>query len=141
MLGMSSGRLDDLIHELHEEKMETINCLDCANCCKTISPAVTDRDLLRISKYLRIKPSCLVEQYLRIDEEEDYVFTKSPCPFLNDDNYCAIYPVRPKACREYPHTDRPRQRQILDLTMKNVSVCPVVYNIVEEVKRKSALIK
>jgi Fe-S-cluster containining protein len=23
-----------------------------------------------------------------------------------DDNKCSIYEVRPKACREYPHTDR-----------------------------------
>ncbi len=30
----------------------------------------------------------------------------SPCPFLGDDNYCSVYEARPKACREYPHTDR-----------------------------------
>lgn len=29
-----------------------------------------------------------------------------PCPLLGRDNYCAVYADRPKACREYPHTDR-----------------------------------
>jgi Fe-S-cluster containining protein len=47
-----------------------------------------------------------------------------------------IYEVRPKACREYPHTDRKKFQQITDITLKNVAICPAAYNIVEEMKRK-----
>ena len=51
-------------------------------------------------------------------------------------NYCLIYDVRPKACREFPHTDRKKFQQISNLTMKNVAICPAAYNIVEEMKKR-----
>lgn len=128
--------LDTVMGDLHNETFARINCLNCANCCKTISPFLIDRDIQRISKYLKIKPSEFVSQYLDLDNEGDYVFKTSPCPFLMDDNYCSIYNVRPRACREYPHTDRKRFIQILDLTLKNTFVCPAVFEIVEELHKK-----
>lgn len=42
----------------------------------------------------------------------------------------------PKACREYPHTDRIKQHQLLKLTEKNADVCPAVFEIVEKLKYK-----
>jgi Fe-S-cluster containining protein len=128
--------LDSVMEGLHHEAFERINCLDCANCCKSISPFLIDRDIQRISKYLKIKPSEFVSEYLEVDDDGDYVFKKSPCPFLMDDNYCSIYDVRPRACREYPHTDRKRFIQILDLTLKNTFVCPAVFEIVEEMHKR-----
>jgi len=44
--------------------------------------------------------------------------------------------VRPKACREFPHTDRKKFQQISHLTLKNVAICPAAFNIVEEMKRR-----
>ena len=73
---------------------------------------------------------------MRIDEDNDYVLKSVPCTFLGEDNCCSIYEVRPKACREYPHTDRIKQYQLLKLTQKNVEVCPGVYDIVEKLKPK-----
>ncbi|MGC9343554.1 MAG: YkgJ family cysteine cluster protein [Bacteroidales bacterium] len=128
--------LDSVMESLHHEAFSRINCLDCANCCKTISPFLIDRDIQRISKYLKIKPSEFVSEYLDLDNEGDYVFKKSPCPFLMDDNYCSIYDVRPRACREYPHTDRKRFIQILDLTLKNTFICPAVYEIADKLHSK-----
>ncbi|MFN2424681.1 MAG: YkgJ family cysteine cluster protein, partial [Cryomorphaceae bacterium] len=40
----------------------------------------------------------------------------------------------PKACREYPHTDRRNMQEILDLTLKNAAVCPAVFEILERMK-------
>ncbi|MDP2112570.1 MAG: YkgJ family cysteine cluster protein, partial [Bacteroidota bacterium] len=86
----------------------------------------------KLAKRLKIKPVEFVAQYLYIDEDKDYVFKQTPCPFLMADNYCMVYEDRPKACREYPHTDRKRMYQILNLTHKNCEVCPVVYCITSE---------
>ena len=105
-----------------------------ANCCKSISPIVIDRDIDRIAKFLKIKPSKAIEDYFELDEDEDYVFRQTPCPFLMADNYCMIYEARPRACREYPHTDRKRFSQIANLTYKNTFVCPAVFDVVEELK-------
>jgi Fe-S-cluster containining protein len=46
-----------------------------------------------------------------------------------------VYESRPTACREYPHTDRKRMYQIMDLTYKNTIVCPAVLDIVEQLKK------
>ena len=126
--------LDQKIHQLHEEVFSCTDCLECANCCSTTGPSFTDKDIGRIAKYLRIKPSEFTEKYLRIDEDKDYVLHQVPCAFLDEDNRCKIYDVRPKACREFPHTDRIKQYQILNLTQKNVAICPAVYHIVEKLK-------
>ncbi len=128
--------LDKRITSLHDYYMGQMNCLDCGNCCKSISPAINDKDIDRIAKYLKKKPSKIVEQYLQMDEEGDYIFPSQPCPFLGADNYCSIYEARPKACREYPHTDRSKQGKILNITYNNIAVCPVVYDIVQELKKE-----
>lgn len=128
--------LDDTIHYLHEEVFEEIDCLSCANCCKTLGPRITDRDIEKIASALRKKPKEIVELYLRIDEDGDYVFKSMPCPFLGADNYCAIYTERPKACREYPHTDRKKFHQISSLTIKNAETCPAVFEILERLKKE-----
>ena len=128
--------LDKLIHPIHDDVFSCTDCLKCANCCTTTGPLFNDKDISRIAKYLRIKPSEFVDRYLRIDEDNDYVLQSVPCTFLGEDNYCSIYEVRPKACREYPHTDRIKQHQLLKLTEKNVDVCPAVFEIVEKLKHK-----
>ncbi len=128
-------QLDYLMQELHEAEFERTDCLECANCCKTTGPLFTDKDIDRISKHFRQKPQQFIEQYLRVDEDKDYVLQDVPCAFLGADNYCSIYDVRPKACREFPHTDRKKFQQISNLTLKNVAVCPAAFNIVEEMKK------
>lgn len=132
------GDLDNVVEKIHQDVFTRINCLDCANCCKTTSPILIDRDIDRIAKRLKAKPSQIIEQYLKIDEDGDYVFTQAPCPFLLPDNYCMIYDDRPRACREYPHTNRKRFHQILKLTWHNTLVCPAVLEIVEGLKTKFA---
>ncbi|WP_081211320.1 YkgJ family cysteine cluster protein [Salegentibacter sediminis] len=128
--------LDRQMQELHEDEFSRTNCLDCANCCKTTGPLFTNKDIERISKHLKLKPQQFIEQYLRIDEDNDYVLQEVPCAFLAPDNYCLIYDVRPKACREFPHTDRKDFHKISNLTIKNTAICPAAYNIVEEMKRR-----
>ncbi|MEC7646505.1 MAG: YkgJ family cysteine cluster protein [Bacteroidota bacterium] len=132
---VNTKALDSLILPIHEEVFECTNCLECANCCKTTGPLFTDKDISKIAKHLNLKPSDFTEKYLRIDEDRDYVLKSVPCAFLGEDNSCSIYAFRPKACREFPHTDRRKQFQLLDLTKKNVEVCPAVFNIIEKLKR------
>lgn len=124
------------MQELHDQAFEEIDCLSCGNCCRTTSPIVSDRDIDRISKYLRTKPGDLIERYLRLDEDGDYVFRSAPCPFLQDDNCCSIYEERPQACRTYPHTDRKKFQQLTKLTYTNSFICPAVQRILELLEAK-----
>lgn len=128
-------QVDDAFHTVHEEVFEKINCLACANCCKTTSPIFYQTDVERVAKSLRMKPGDFIEKYLRVDEDKDYVLKSSPCPFLDAENYCSVYEDRPKACREYPHTNRKKMVQIMELTYKNTLVCPAVFEMVERLKK------
>lgn len=129
-------KLDKITQNIHEEVFAQTNCLDCANCCKTTGPLFERKDIERIAKYLRLKPAQFEAQYLRIDEENDWVLQQVPCAFLGEDNACSIYDVRPKACREFPHTDRPKIYQIAQHTQKNVAICPAAFSIVEKMKER-----
>ena len=128
--------LDQITEQIHDEVFAKINCLDCANCCKTTGPLFTTKDIERISKHLRMKPKDFELKFLQTDEDQDLVLQNLPCWFLGDDNECTIYDVRPKACREYPHTDRKKVYQINDLMMKNTLICPAAYVWVEKMKEK-----
>jgi Fe-S-cluster containining protein len=124
-------QLDSWFHQGHQEVFQTLDCLDCANCCKTTSPIFRDADIRRIAKHLRMKEAAFVEQYLRLDEDHDFVLQHSPCSFLGHDNHCSIYEHRPLACREYPHTDRKNMHQILKITEQNTQICPAVAKIID----------
>jgi len=131
--------LDYTMRELHEDEFSRTDCLQCANCCKTTGPLFTNTDIERLAKYFKVKPSAFIDKHLRVDEENDYVLKEVPCTFLGPDNYCSIYEVRPKACREFPHTDRKKFQQISHLTLKNVAICPAAFNIVEAMKKRIGL--
>ena len=128
-------KVDDAFHQVHEEVFAEMDCLTCANCCKTTSPIFYQTDIERVARSLRMKPGDFISTYLRVDEDKDYVLKSSPCPFLENDNRCKVYDDRPKACREYPHTNRKKMVQILDLTVKNTQVCPAVFEMVERLKK------
>ena len=136
----SPKKLDIIMQDLHDNEFATTDCLTCANCCKTTSPIFTDKDVARISKYFRMKEHQFITTYLQRDEDDFLVLHKAPCTFLDEvDNTCGIYDVRPKACSEYPHTNRKRFVQLTHLTLKNTEVCPAAFNIVEELKKKLKL--
>ena len=129
------GKVDEAFQKLHEEVFSEVNCLDCANCCKSLGPKLNSTDIRRISNVLRLKTSEFEQKYLRMDEDDDFVFSTMPCVFLAEDNACKIYEDRPRACREYPHTDQRKMHQVLDITLKNMSTCPTVFEIVERLKK------
>ncbi len=128
--------LDIICNQYHEEVFENIDCLKCANCCSSTGPLFLDKDIDRLAKHLRIRPSDFTENYLRIDEDNDYVFKSVPCPFLGTDKYCSVYESRPNACREFPHTQQRNMAQKMSITYLNTMICPAVYLIVEELKKQ-----
>ena len=128
--------LDKIVQEVHQEVFAEIDCTACANCCKTLGPLFTEADIQRISKHFRMKLGAFEEAFLKVDEDGDKIFKTMPCPFLGEDNLCSIYDVRPKACREFPHTDRKKIYQINNLTIKNTLFCPAAYLFVEKLRAR-----
>ncbi|MCC5930878.1 MAG: YkgJ family cysteine cluster protein [Cyclobacteriaceae bacterium] len=130
------NEVDAKVHALHHEAFEKFDCLSCGNCCRTTSPRFLQTDIQRLARHLKMKVSDFIDTYLVMDEDSDYVFPAPPCPFLLEDNKCLVYEHRPQACREYPHTNRKRFRQILSLSIKNASICPVVFGIFDKLGKQ-----
>ncbi len=127
--------LDYIVQDLHDKEFKKTDCLTCANCCKTTSPMFFPKDIEKAAKFLRMKEQKFMQTYLERDEDDCYVLKSAPCTFLDEnDNTCMIYDARPKACAEYPHTNRKKFIQLTDLTLKNSEICPAAYNIVEALK-------
>ena len=128
---ISYQALDTIIHEEHAQHFSKIDCLDCANCCKTTPALIIQEDMDRIAAHLNISVAEFLGAYIEMDEDGDFVTNSTPCSFLNDENKCRIYDVRPASCREYPMTLRKRQVKILDVAVANTEVCPAVFRIFE----------
>jgi hypothetical protein len=92
------ANLDAQFSEANDAVFSEFDCLTCANCCKTTSPMLFEKDIERLSKHLKMKPGAFIEQYLFLDTDGIYAFRQTPCPFLGGDNYCSVYEHRPKAC-------------------------------------------
>lgn len=123
--------------ELHEEAFQQINCLDCAGCCKQYSPRFKTPDIKRIARFLQMKEGVFIETFLRLDEEGDYVTQQAPCPFLQEDNTCRIYDVRPSDCSRFPYTDEDVLLKRQHITLKNATFCPAVVFVLEGLLQKT----
>ena len=125
-----------LFNNYHQEIEPQIDCRKCAHCCKTTSPRLNTTDIQRISKFLNIKKNLFIKNYLIEDEQKDMVLKSLPCPFLDTTDECSIYDVRPKDCKEYPHTDKEMTPLPLKLTKKNTTICPIVAAIILKLQKR-----
>tara|TARA_B110000858_G_scaffold60691_1_gene70575 strand:+ start:59 stop:568 length:510 start_codon:yes stop_codon:yes gene_type:complete len=133
--GKDTKSIDRVFHEQHEQVFAETDCLKCARCCRATGPLLTKQDITRISGKQGMKPAEFERTYLKKDEDGDWVMKSLPCPFLDrNTNACNIYEYRPKACREFPHTDRQHMKGILEITEVNVRHCPAVFEMVERMK-------
>lgn len=123
-----------LVLDLHHEAFKKVNCLECAHCCKTTPALLTTEDINRIANHLGLSKKEFLRKYVLQDINGEISLNKVPCHFLQSDNTCLIYDVRPKACRQFPHTDDPMYYKRPVLNAKNVMICPAAYFVAEKLK-------
>ena len=93
-------------------------------------------DQQRLAKHIKMKSADFREKFLAPDEEnEGHVFRQMPCPFLQD-KLCSVYDQRPRDCRSYPHLHKEDFVFRLAQAVSNCSICPIVFNMYEELKVK-----
>ncbi|MFN3324132.1 MAG: YkgJ family cysteine cluster protein [Bryobacteraceae bacterium] len=122
---------------------EQIDCTVCANCCKVATVRITERDVEKLSRYLRLKPAQFLRDYTQENEEEGLILRRSEsgCIFL-DGASCTVYEARPHNCEYFPHVVRgegslvSRMWQMID----RASYCPIVYNTLESWKREAGFV-
>jgi Fe-S-cluster containining protein len=131
------GRLHALTLQADKQTWEKINCLDCANCCKTMSPTYTRKDITRISGHLGMTEKAFREKWLYKDKSGDWLNVNQPCQFLNlKNNKCSIYEVRPLDCAGFPHHTKRKMVDYMHVYKQNVEYCPATYSMVQIMMEK-----
>ena len=137
----SRDHSDRILRRIAEGIQEQIDCTQCANCCKTSTTEITERDIEKLARHLHMAPEQFIADYTMIETDEGQMtrvlkFTEGHgCVFL-EGNLCSVYDARPGICPRYPHLVRgngsiaSRMWSFVD----RASVCPIVYNSLEAFK-------
>ena len=126
--------LDRDFASLHDELFSEEFCIQCGNCCREYSTVLKDNDIGAIAKYLRITPSAFLSEYT--EDSPDGPEIKAPCRFLSSDGRCEIQVCKPEDCKAFPYTDRPERIWSLYNTISLASVCPLVFEILQRLKKR-----
>ena len=136
----SRDHSDRILRRIAEGIQEQIDCTQCANCCKVATVQVSERDVERLARYLRIQPARFLTEYTMGSADEGTILRRTEdrgCVFL-DGTACTVYEARPDICQRYPHLVRgsgsiaSRMWQFID----RASYCPIVYNSLEAFKQE-----
>jgi Fe-S-cluster containining protein len=130
--------LDKNAEIISAEVWKEVDCLSCANCCKTMTPTFTDKDLKRIAAHFEITPIEFRDKWLVYEKsDKDWVNKKQPCQFLdNTTNMCSIYEVRPADCAGFPYLTKKKMAEYIHVHQQNITYCPATYKMVEKMMER-----
>lgn len=130
--------LDTIAENIDAEVWKEVDCLSCANCCKTMTPTFTNKDIKRISAHFEMTPQEFKDKWLKFDKKEgDWVNTTQPCQFLNmGTNMCGIYDVRPADCAGFPYLRKKKMVEYMHVHQQNVEYCPATFKMVEKMMQR-----
>ena len=129
-------RLKHIAQEIEDQ----IDCLACANCCRVATTKLIERDVQKLSRFLRIRREQFLRDYTVVSEDEGRILkrTEAGCVFLSG-NECTVYEARPNTCEDFPHLVRgsgsfvSRMWEMPD----RATYCPIVYNALEAFKEET----
>lgn len=124
-----------VVKKADEKVWKKVDCTTCANCCKTMTPTYTAKDISRIAKHLGMTASNFKEKWLYQEEGTgDWMNKTQPCQFL-EGNMCGIYDVRPLDCAEFPHHHK-KPFDLYNETFKNnLEHCPATLTLVTKLNK------
>jgi Fe-S-cluster containining protein len=133
----SDADLDGLVQSIAMPIVTAIDCTKCANCCRSLSVYLTEEDAHRVIAGTFIPLEQLLSEVIDCERaasaEEWGVFRQRPCVFLKGER-CSIYEHRPESCRLYP-AFTPDFRWALADILGGVGLCPIIYNVIEELQQ------
>ena len=126
--------LDVLTTTLEKAVWKEVDCLSCANCCKTMTPTYTPKDIRRIALHLDMPVKAFKKKWLIKEKGTgDWLNKNTPCQFLNmKTNMCGIYAVRPLDCSGFPHLPKKRMVDYMHVHKQNLEYCPATFKMVEK---------
>ena len=130
--------LDTIAEKIDAEVWKEVDCLSCANCCKSMTPTFTKKDIKRIAEHFEITPAEFKNKWLIYEKSDnDWINKKQPCQFLNlGTNMCSIYEVRPSDCAGFPYLKKKKMVEYIHVHQQNIEYCPATYKMVEKMMEK-----
>jgi uncharacterized protein len=125
--------LDVIAHQLNDVVSTAIDCTKCGNCCKSLVINVTKEEVGMLAEHLHMLVEATKEKYIEESMQGNCFINTIPCHFLTD-NKCTIYETRFTECRDFPHLHKPGFKARLSGTLMHYGRCPIIYNVVEEMK-------
>lgn len=91
-------------------------CTQCGNCCRNHGEYayvyLTEGEIEAIAAHLGLERADFLASYCQEEDGWITLRTSEPaCAFLQADNRCAIYPVRPKQCATWPFWEENLKRE------------------------------
>ncbi len=131
---LDSHEVDKIVSKIHSEVTRQIDCTECGNCCHSLKPSVTEKEIQRLSELVQLPTNLFVEKNVELDSFDKVQCLKdTPCIFLKDTK-CSVYEDRPEDCKSYPHTHKNDFTSRVLGVIYNYGICPIVFNIFERLK-------
>ncbi len=122
------------LKRIAQEIEEQIDCTTCANCCRVATVKISQRDVEKLARYLRIPPQRFLDQFTAETSDEGLTLKRNSagCVFL-DQNLCSVYEARPHTCEQFPHLTHGAGSLVSRLwtAPDRATYCPIVYNTLE----------
>lgn len=125
--------IDKIVHRINNTITPQIDCTQCGACCKMLMINVTIEETKNIAGHLEITTAAFKEKYIEESEQGQLIMNSVPCHFL-EDNKCTVYEQRFTECREFPHLHKKNFSGRLFGTLMHYAMCPIIFNVVEELK-------
>ncbi len=125
--------IDEKVFVLNKQIAPQIDCTACGQCCKVLMVNITEPEVERLSVHLEMSIEATKTKYVETSLQGEMIMNSIPCHFLKD-TACSIYEHRFTECREFPRLHRPGFVNRLFATFMHYAKCPIIYNVVEELK-------
>jgi Fe-S-cluster containining protein len=134
----SHDHSDRILRRIAQQIEDQTDCTACANCCRVATVRLSERDIERLARALRIPAARFLADYTTETEDEGRILQRdssSGCVFLSG-TACTVYESRPDTCQRFPHLVRgngsiaSRMWEFVD----RATYCPIVYNSLEAFK-------
>lgn len=126
-------QIDQMVSRLDQRISPRINCTDCGNCCKSLMVLINDTEADNLSRHLGQSREDFDQAYLEKGSNGLMIMNRMPCPFLID-RKCSVYEHRFEGCKEFPALHLPHFKQRMFTTFMHYERCPIIFNVVEQLK-------
>lgn len=130
-----SEDIDRIVHEINDLITPQIDCTQCGNCCKSLMINITPAETISLAAHLQMDIEAVKEKFVEISEQGKMIINTIPCHFLGGTS-CTIYENRFTECREFPHLHKKNFTTRLFGTLMYYAMCPIIFNVVETLKKE-----